>query len=384
MVFDVSNASEPVQLSCVNLAGISAASANEGESVPVWQRMGLTSDDTIFHLAVPDICNALNQMIRDAGSSLDTSNANSVLLIVHEDKTAHIWVNGAATSLTVAFKSPKGPGEPVFSTDIVDIIGIRFPAVDILPTDRVLYLFRHAWRFGLYFDFTSDGELDVSKLERQIGQVYRRIAYYHLYDAIETDTVYSTMLAAGWFPFADLIGDQISHIISAFKGHQKIEHAEAAVLKSYDSQYLDRILNRWMTHPIMLQKQLIFTSAINAFKNQDYVSTIKIVLTEIEGILCLSYRAKHGKGAKLDKLLSYISELASKKTGDSHTLLLSKDFSQYLKRHTFAPSDARNAIGRAGSRHSVGHGAAGDDAYTAVRALQAILTLDQIVFFLRE
>lgn len=384
MLLELRNTCEPVELPCITLAGISAASAGEGESVPIWERMTLTSDDPIFHLAVPDICNTLNKMIGNAGSALDTSTANSILLVVHEDKSAHIWVNGVATSLSVTLKRPIGSGDPVFSTDIVDIVGLRFPAVSILPTDRVLYLLRQSWRFGLHFDFTREGKLDVHQLERQLGQVYRRLAYYHLYDAIETDAVYGKMLTAGWFPFADLIGDQISHIISAFRGHQKIEYAEAAVLKSYDGEYLDRILNRWMIHPTMSQKRLIFTAAINAFKNDDFVSATKIVLTEIEGILNLSYRAKHGKGAKIEKLLSFVAEAALKKTGEPDTLMLSKEFITYLKCHTFGQSDARDAVGKAGSRHSVGHGAAGDDAYTAVRALQAILTLDQIVFFLTE
>ncbi len=53
---------------------------------------------------------------------------------------------------------------------------------------------------------------------------------------------------------------------------------------------------------------------------------------------------------------------------------------QYLKNYTYAgfnPGD----IGRAGSRHAVSHGAVASDLYTMPRALQALLTLDQLAFY---
>jgi hypothetical protein len=38
-------------------------------------------------------------------------------------------------------------------------------------------------------------------------------------------------------------------------------------------------------------------------------------------------------------------------------------------------------MGQAGSRHAVGHGAAAADSYTDARALQALLTIDQLAFY---
>jgi hypothetical protein len=56
-------------------------------------------------------------------------------------------------------------------------------------------------------------------------------------------------------------------------------------------------------------------------------------------------------------------------------------FIRYLKLHTFANFDPMAEDGTANFRHAVGHGAAQTESYTLVRALQAILTIDQIAFY---
>ena len=69
------------------------------------------------------------------------------------------------------------------------------------------------------------------------------------------------------------------------------------------------------------------------------------------------------------------------KAGRPDTLLLAEAFADYLKSHTFADFDPAVNTGHAGSRHAVGHGAASAESYTMVRALQALLTLDQLAFY---
>lgn len=95
-----------------------------------------------------------------------------------------------------------------------------------------------------------------------------------------------------------------------------------------------------------------------------------------------AYRATHrGQGAKLKELLKFAVESAERKAGQSDTLLFSNAFAQYLAAQTFANFDPVSQTGTAGSRHTVGHGAAAQESYTMTRALQAILTLDQLAFY---
>jgi hypothetical protein len=122
-------------------------------------------------------------------------------------------------------------------------------------------------------------------------------------------------------------------------------------------------------------------SAIDNYRAQDPVAVLKIVLTEIEGILADAYRAATGEGAKIKTLLKFAIESAEQKAGAPDTLLLPAAFATYLARHTFADFDPAAQLGSAGSRHAVGHGAADSESYTQQKALQALLMLDQLAFY---
>ena len=138
---------------------------------------------------------------------------------------------------------------------------------------------------------------------------------------------------------------------------------------------------RWMAKPHFAGKERILRSALNNFDAGDSVAVLKIALTEIEGILQDAYRNTHGKGARLKTLLRFAVESAERKSGHPDTLLFPAAFARYLQSHTFADFDPEARTGQASSRHAVGHGEADAESYTQVRALQALLTLDQLAFY---
>lgn len=92
--------------------------------------------------------------------------------------------------------------------------------------------------------------------------------------------------------------------------------------------------------------------------------------------------AHGGQGAESQKLLAFAEACANQRAGGPNTLLFPAAFGRYLKAHTFAGFDPVAQTGTAGSRHAVGHGAAVQESYTMPTALQAILTLDQLAFYM--
>lgn len=382
MIAIIRNSREPILLPHVPLLGISAGSAAEGGTVPVWLQLGVTSDEHLFHSAVPGFCGELTRLAADVDSPINLESANSILLRVRVDRSAQLWVDAAATSLDAVTKRPIGAGQPVFAADIADVTGVRFPAVDFEATDGVLYLFRKNWRFGLYYDFRLDGTLDVDEMSRHIGAIYRNLAFRHLYDTVADVAAMDALRQAGWFPFIDIAGGAFDTLANAFRTGIGIAAAEAGVADQYNNARMDRLAERWLAHPVLGERRLVLGSALEAFRRGDYVSTVKTVLTEIEGILNEAHRQAFGSGAKLAKLLKFVGSAGEMKAGAPDTLLFPQSFRDFLTRNTFAHSDTRTPGGAAGSRHPVSHGAAGEDAYTRVRALQAVLTLDQLVFFL--
>jgi len=304
-----------------------------------------------------------------------------MLLIIRADKTAQLWVNAVAVSINVRAKRAVAAGEPLFDSDIADITELRFPFVNIGSTDKIVYLFRQDWRFGLFFDFNPAKDLSISEMEKAIGTLYRRLRYKHLYDILADRNIFGRLIDAGWFPFVEIVGREFKELALACEAGFPLEEAEENLVKNFDAARLDRVFERWMSRPHFKRRERLLASAINAYKAQEPVAVIKIVLTEMEGILLDAHKATRGGGAKLKQLLEFARTTAEEKAGAPDTLFFPAAFAEYLEKYTYANFDPRTQEGDAGSRHAVGHGAALADTYTQSRALRAILTLDQFAFY---
>jgi hypothetical protein len=375
------NAGKPIKLSGVQLDGVSAEAGRAGESIKVWTRLALTSDDRFFHRVVEGLSNAIEHITRQSGPVVNLKNAGYVLLVVHPDNTGELWVDAAAVALLVMPKRDMVAGAVLFQNDIADVTGMSFPRVDIGEKDRIVCIFREGWRFGLFFDFNPDGKLCIPDMHRDLGTLYRRLAHRDLYDAIADRAVFSRLLTAGWFPFVEILGPEFQSLANRCEAGFELDDEEAKVLAKFDSERLERMFKRWMAKPHFSGKEPLLRSAIKSFTNGDAVPVLKIILTEIEGILNEAYRKVHGQSARLEALLAFAVASAEAKAGRPDTLLFPTAFAEYLQQYTFANFDPSTSSGSAGSRHAVGHGHAAAETYTMVRALQAFLTLDQLAFY---
>lgn len=376
----VGNLGKPIQLTGVDLCGFSAEAARGGHTVKVWTKLAVTSDEALFHTLVENLDGALTHLVQQAGQGLNLARASTVLLVARPDDTADLWVDTAAVALNVRVKRAMLAGTVVFENDIADVTAMRFPLVEIGPRDRVLCLFREAWRFALCFDFNPDGALSLQDFERTLGTLFRKLAYRHLYDTVADAAIFGRLVEAGWFPFAEIIGSEFKTLANTAEAAFGFDEAEKELLAKFDAARLERIFERWTSNPHFKPKERILRSAVDAFKSDDPVAVLKIILTEIEGILANAHRAATGRRAKLPALLEFAVQAAEQKAGGADTLFLPAAFARYLKAHTFANFDPLTGAGSSVSRHAVGHGAAEAEAYTQTRALQALLTLDQIAF----
>ena len=374
------NSGEPIKLTDINLAGVTAEPARGGEQVKVWARLGSTSDEPLFHRIAEELTSILIHAAQQAGTHVNFKRAEMVLLVIKADHTAELWVDTAAVSLQCIMKRPIAAGRFVFESDVADITGMNFPCVTMQATDRVLCLFRESWSFGLYYDFT--GTFDSDLFSRTLGTQVRTLRYRHLYEAMADHTLVDRLTGSGWFPFVEIITSEFKDLVGHCESGFDLADAEAAVIAKFDQDRVQRLYERWIAKPHFASKAALLEAAIKAYKATEPISVIKILLTEIEGILNEAYKTKHGKGAKLKELLQFAVESAEKKVGQPDTMLFPAAFARFIAANTFANFDpANDEGGAANSRHAVGHGAAKTETYTMVRALQAILTLDQIAFY---
>jgi hypothetical protein len=377
----VGNGGKPIKLSGLQLDGVSAEAGRAGEAIKVWTRLALTSDDRFFHRVAEGLSNAIEHIARQSGHVVNLKNAGYVLLVAHPDNTGELWIDAAAVALRIMPKRDMAAGAVLFENDIADVTGMSFPRVDIGEEDRIVCIFREGWRFGLFFDFNPDGKLSIPDMQRDLGTLYRRLAHRDLYDAIADHTVFSRLLTAGWFPFVEILGAEFRTFANSCEAGFDLDDEEAALLAKFDAERLERMFKRWMARPHFAGKEPLLRSALNSFTSGDAVPVLKIVLTEIEGILNEAYRKVHGQSAKIKALLAFAASSAEAKAGRPDTLLFPTAFAEYLQQYTFANFDPSTSSGSAGSRHAVGHGHAATETYTMVRALQALLTLDQLAFY---
>lgn len=385
MTKTIENTGEPILLNTVQINGLSATSAHAGETVSMITRLSVTSDEKIFHPAVESFCSHIAYCLQREGKpSIDLENAKTILLVIKESKISELWVDTAAVALRCITNSETKPYTVIFKSQIADIIEMYFPCVNIEKTDAVVCIFRLKWRFGLFFDFNPEKNLSVKSVNKSLGALHRRMEYYGLYDAISENENSKKLQSLGWFPFAELIPNgEYMELINFCDEADRLSKAEEELLTRFDKQRLDKILNRWMENPFFSSKKAIFKEAFDAFQNKMPVSTIKIILTEIEGVLrSANYSKTSTPIRKLDRLRAFAIDSAIEKTGSGASLMFASEFDKYLQTHTFTSFDPAANVGNANSRHAIGHGAADPESYNMIRALQAILTLDQIRFFL--
>ncbi|UYO38998.1 hypothetical protein KQX62_20095 [Rhodopseudomonas palustris] len=382
MGIDVKNLGEPILLKEVNIHGIAAKYARGGENLEVWTRIVASSDQKLFHDVVGNLVGAIEQCARQSGSHIKLDTANTILVVIRPDNSAELWVDAAAVVHETTLKRP-GPlsaGTVLFENDIVDVQGMWFPLVDIGSNDRIICIFREGWRFGLLFDGNSKDQLSIADAKRDMGGLYRRMKYADLYAAMSHQPTFGRLVEAGWFPFLELMDGEFAKLIAVCQAGFELDEDEARLVEAFSEARLERMFERWMQRPHLKIREAILRSAINAFKSRDPVSVIKNVLTEIEGVLADAYFQTHGEHSrKITKLLDFAVGFAEQRAGKD-TLYFPSEFATYLRNYAFSDFDRHRADG-AVSRHAVGHGALAASQYTMPRALQALLTLDQFVFY---
>ncbi len=377
------NLGEPLRFEDVeSIAGFMAEPAKGGQHAKVWTRLALSSDEPLFHRLVENLDGVIRHMAQKAGTALNLRRADTVLLIFKPDNSAELWVDAAAVSLQCTIKHAVAARSVIFESDIADVTGMGFPCVTIGEQDKVLCLFREGWSFGLAFDFNPDGKLDLRWFSTALGTLHRTLRYRHLYQAVNDSAIFDPLLAAGWFPFVEIITTEFHDLARHIEAGFDIAEIEAKIVGAFDAARLGHLFERWVAKPHFAAKAVLLKEAVESYTAQKPASAIKIILTEIEGVLNDAYKAAHGgQGAKVKDLLAFAQASAEQRAGGPDTLFFPAAFGRYLAVHTFANFDPAAQTGTAGSRHAVGHGAAAQDSYTMTRALQAVLTLDQLAFY---
>ena len=377
----VTNIDEPVIINEINVHGVSLNTAQPGEMVQLWSRFALTSDDRRFERIATELKGLISAKLSSQKINLNLNKYETILLVIKPNNIGLLWLDSAANCILVTVKTAMESGSIVYEDDICDVLGMDFPDVKIEANDRVISIIRIGWKFGVFLDGNLNGKFDREAMKKTLGWLYRTLKYKHLYELLSEKQEFDVMVSKGWFPFAE-VSSEIHGMFNHLHNDIEFGNQEKLLCGLFDRARLDRILARWLPNKILEEREVILREAFDSFVEEKPVAVIKIILTEIEGIIRDKYNSVHNNKASLKTLLEFTIKTAEQRLESEDTLMFTGQFLDYLKNCTFANFDPDGPKGNANSRHAIGHGAAAAHTYTKIKALQAILTLDQIMFYL--
>jgi len=310
---------------------------------------------------------------------------NNLLIVIDKHNIAKIY-RDFPLQLEIRAKKDIQQGSPVALDSIADIKRLKFRDVNnkitINDGDQVVYLFRKGPRLGLYFDFSRT--LKVAELELDLGEYFKRLLYFETFLSIKNHNLYQEIVSAGWFPFISLIGVAYDNVVRYYKDPEKNIFALNTVLDTYDDKKIDELTEYWWRSILFYEKKSLIEAGLLAYKQKNqagYINCIKNLNSEIEGIIRKALFQKGNNNPETKDLKKFIKQKALKNFNTYSSLGFPNEFAEYLNDVFFENFNINKGITPA-SRHGTAHGVATEDKFNQIKALQTILILDQIKFYL--
>jgi len=361
------------------LAGFAATDMAPQSFGWILERAFVCSDDPTFYLYSDQIS---KMFLKDCF----VDNVYNYLILIHRDLSADVYVNFPLQAKMMMKRAVKA-GEPIYQNDIADIAELRFPGITMEEKDCVIFSFKKGWKFGLFFDLgpaDRESTIDIDRLFHDLGTYYRYLGFQELYSVIENTPLFERMFADGWFPFIQLLGGDYEELAKCYKNEIGLQDEVNRFAAKFDRQRISTFTERWWNSPIFQKKKSILNAGIEAYllaTETGYINCVKTLYSEIEGIVRIRYVEDRGSNPTFAQLVEYVKDKAQGKFGPRGTLGFPEEFYQYLKEPVFKNFDLQTGQVVL-SRHSVSHGVADQKQYTRTKALQAILILDQMYFYL--
>ena len=346
---------------------------------------GITSDRPEFYKYIDQISNIY---FSSPEFSANVNNIHGFLILIHSDLSADIYINDFPVSVRMRLKRDLEVGTLIRKGDIADVQELEFPHINIQDSDSVICCLKVGWKFLLYFNFLSQGrKSDIASMRAGLGRLYRYLSFQEVYHTLEPETCFNEMMADGWFPFVEILGKDYEELAAIYQnGKSTSSNAVKTLLDKFDELRLMEMTDKWWENLLFQEKRELLQAGIDAFlrgARSDYINCIKNLYTEIEGIMRLLYFQDTGQSNRIrqNEFINHLIAVGEDTAGDDNSLLLPQQFLRYLTESVFASFNVETGTVDL-SRHSAAHGVATGEDYTAERALQAILTLNQIYFYL--
>lgn len=373
-------------------AGFSMNSGRKGDEILVCFKRMMTSDDPSFYFYVREFSRSfLNVSIKNGSPDFPfESQISQFLILIHDDGSYDSYVNESVViKMKIRIKEKIEVGALVSKDAIADIQSVEFVGIQIKKSDRIICCLKTGWKFGLYFDVDWKKEIDWEQVPRDLASLERALQFDSLFDSLGA-TSFGKIKEAGWFPFVEILDKDWQELIRIFENEEGrkadlTKEQYENFLDKFDEERIQKLFKRWLTNPIFKSKEKFLQAGISTFlqnTEEGFISCINNLTPQVEGILRRAIAQETAVKPGYNKLLDFIRIKAEQKNENSvNSLLLGKFFFFYLDEVFLKDFDTQGDY--TPSRHVISHGWAEDASlFDRAKALQTILILDQIFFYL--
>lgn len=309
------------------------------------------------------------------------SMVNTLLAIIHKDKTAKVYLNEIKLLEQVRVKKDVKKGDLITLDHILDIGKMNIPDVSIPNNAGIVFVFSVGWRKGFLYDLVPlhgasprPRQYDVEEL---IGSLFSYLMFQERFKI--DDNTWEIILDQKWFPFAHLDNEIVKQMISHAGEGWDIDELLPKITDNVKRLLKDNNPAKKSFSYITVHSE-IFEKAFERYINEDYISCTSILYPRIEGLLRSFFRAEGYEEKPTDKTLSKAAIVHHEKNRISYSLLLPSKFNDYLNNIYFANfvSGSMPDV----SRHSVAHGEARPENFDLKASTIAILIIYQLTLFL--
>ena len=356
-------------------AGFVADSARPGEQMLIQTSGFRTSSEGEPFIRILE---GLTQHVLPTGS-IQPSGVHHFLIVAGPDGKLTIYVNELEIRLKIQSQHSRQAGEPVWLTDIADIIEVNI-GVDI-PTDHgICLLFSVGWRKGLYFDFvplSPERQARAYPIGPVLGAAWSALMFQERFSL--TEDQWQWLIDQKMFLFIGLTPQLLQQIVTHAEKKWalgRLNDQVTACAKAIAPEVEDLAKGSPLFQPAAAALKI----GLRHFVDGDAFSGASVLYPAVEGILRRHYASRNSVDYPKQARLIEVAKRAGQTGRHSYCLLLIERFDAYLREVIFADFDWKNPAGV--SRHTIGHGVIEPDQCDAVSIARVVLTIQHLLLSL--
>lgn len=332
-------------------------------------------------------------------------------LVIEPDKTIRVefkFPQDFPLAMKVLSKNPKGltPGEAVRNIDLREITNIEIPPYDnkyyfdfilgVLDITTDEYWMTNLWTRNVCPDLRYYRSVARKNQYHSIGvslaESYTRtfvLGHVNLKTGkIKSSAGIATLTRHGWMPTISLLPQPYGEMVRIIESTNDMDEVNKFAVQAFDGNVLDSILARWQGASLLAKHREVLAAAIEAYKAQNYIAAVYVMLPQIEGLTTAHIKRRHRSPE--ERLKDRFRQFGEIIRSESFNTELTRDLTDMLvfnltdafyKRwfpfkkggKGFQPSDISP------QRHVVLHGEVNLKYFTPHNCLKLICVLDAII-----